>query len=517
MTAVRPTTATPVGLTDLVAGLDLTTELPAAPRITGVGLDSRQMAPGWLYFALPGERVHGAAFAEQAVAAGAVAILTDEAGAALAAATGVPTLVSSRLRRDMAEVSARFFGRPAMALELFGVTGTNGKTTTVALLDAGLRSAGRSSATIGTLGFRLNGAALASTRSTVTTPDSPDLQALLAVMGQAGATSVSIEVSSHALAFERVAGLRFAVVGFLNLGRDHLDFHRDLDDYFDAKARLFTSEYADAAVIWTDDDHGRRLVQRAREQGVSRIVTVGTTDDADYRLTSYRPDGPLGGHAVVRRGGEELTLTSRLPGRYNAIDTVVALAMLETAGYEADSVLAGLMSATVPGRMEPLELPGEAPSVVVDFAHTPQAVDAALAALEGGFGQMIAVLGCGGDRDAAKRPAMGAAAAGWADIVIITDDNPRSEDPALIREAAFRGALDAAAQRDPAPLVLNIAGRGNAIERALEESSAASVVAILGKGHETGQHMGDRVIDFDDAVEVRRAWERLRGGIDAAT
>lgn len=510
MTAIRPEHTQPTPLTHVVAGLGVSGD-PGDGSVTGITLDSRDVTPGALYVGLPGARAHGATFAPQAVAAGAVAVLTDDAGAALAAGAGVPVLVATDVRVAMAEAAARVFGRPAERLTTFGVTGTNGKTTTVALLEAALLAAGRRVGTVGTIGFRLDGAPLPSGRSTVTTPDSPDLQALLAVMAERGADAVALEVSSHAMVLERVTGFRFDVVAFLNLGRDHLDFHPDIEHYFEAKASLFTPEHARAAIVWVDDPRGVEVAERAVNAGLD-VVRVGTGEGADYQLLDYRASAPLGGVATVLRRGESVAVQIALPGEYNMVDAVVALAMLEHAGVPTDAALAGLARAQVPGRMESLDLGDGAPAVVVDFAHTPQAVAAALSALGESFDHVVAVLGCGGDRDPDKRPLMGAAAARCADVVVITDDNPRSEDPAAIRAATLAGARDEVTRTGDSATLREVPGRAEAIEQALREAHPASVVAILGKGHEQGQQLADRVLEFDDAVEARRAWARITEG-----
>lgn len=506
MTSLRPTETQPAPLTDLVAGLGLVHDPDARATVTGITLSSREVAPGWLYVALPGTRRHGAEFARAAVDSGAVAVLTDAAGAASLDGIGVPVLVADDVRAAMAAVSARLFDEPARALTTLGVTGTNGKTTTVALIQAGLMADGRAAGTIGTIGFRLGGEELRSGRSTVTTPESPDLQALLAVMRERGADAVAVEVSSHAMALNRVDSVPFDVVGFLNLGRDHLDFHHTPEAYFEAKSRLFEPGRAAVSVVWVDDEAGRRIAAQVAAHGQGRLVTAGTGEGVDYRLREYRPVHPLGGVATVTRGGEDLTLELGLPGEYNMIDAVVALAMLEAVGVPADAALRGLARAQVPGRMEQVDLGPEAPLVVVDFAHTPQAVEAALQALQGA-GRLISVLGCGGDRDAAKRAPMGAAAARLSDVTIVTDDNPRSEDPAAIRAEVMAGAR--AALRPEAEL-LEVPGRRSAIETAMTMASGASVVAILGKGHERGQILGERTVDFDDVEEAARAWRSGR-------
>ena len=433
---LRPESVPAIGLRDAVAGLGVLGEAGTI-CVTGVCLDSRLVRPGDLYVALPGFHSHGAGFTAQAVDRGAVAVLTDSEGARSVGETGVPVLVSDRLRPVMAEVSARVYGEPASGLELFGVTGTNGKTTTVALLEATLTATGRRVGTIGTLGFRLEGRELPSGRSTVTTPDSPDLQALLALMRERGAQAVAIEVSSHAMAMSRADALNFEVTAFLNLGRDHLDFHSSMEDYFEAKASLFTPEHTRAAVVWIDDEPGRRIADRARKAGLP-VATVGTGEDADYRLGGYEPVAPLGGHARLRTASGEVVVELALPGWHNMVDAAIAVAMLERVGIPAETTLPDLARAQVPGRMQVLPLPEEAPTVIVDFAHTPQAVAATLDALQG-FGEVITVVGCGGDRDPDKRPLMGRAAAERSDVLIITDDNPRTEDLARIRVAMLAG------------------------------------------------------------------------------
>lgn len=469
--------------------------------VTGITLDSRAVQPGWLYVALPGTRAHGMAFATQAVARGAVAVLTDEAGGALASGLSVPVLIADDLREAMAVAAARIFCHPARALTTFGLTGTNGKTTTAFLTAAAL--ADRRVATVGTIGFRLDGEEIETARTTVTTPESPDLQALLAVLVERGAQAAAIEVSSHALALRRVDGMTFDVAAFINLGRDHLDFHGTLDDYFEAKARLFTPELSRKAVINIGDEAGARLAATVRARG-QELVTVGVPS-ADYHLSDIRRIDPL--HTISRlhtpSGVHELHLT--LPGDYNALNAMIAFALAETVGCAPDIALAGLVSARVPGRMQVVELDDRAPLVVVDFAHTPQAVEAALATFAPYRGErrVIALLGAGGDRDRDKRALMGRAAAAGADVVVVTDDNPRTEDPAAIRAALLAGVGEGA---------IELPGRAEAIRAALDLAEPGDIVVILGKGHESGQIIGDSVIQFNDVDVARAEWASLTKG-----
>ncbi|SHI38709.1 UDP-N-acetylmuramoylalanyl-D-glutamate--2,6-diaminopimelate ligase [Tessaracoccus bendigoensis DSM 12906] len=501
---LRPSSLPPATLGSLVAGLGLVGDTDSRVAVSGITLDSRSVEPGWLYVALPGSRAHGAAFSEAAVEAGAAAILTDDAGRELIGASLVPVVAALDVRSAMATVSARLFGEPGRQMTMLGVTGTNGKTTTVALLQSGLMAADVHTGTIGTIGFRLDAEELRSSRTTVTTPESPDLQSLLAVMQRRGAGAVALEVSSHALALGRVDAIGFDVVGFLNLGRDHLDFHKSMEDYFEAKARLFEPGRSAVSVIWVDDQHGAELAGRVLAHGRSRLVTVGTAPGVDYRPSGYRADGAFGGRAVVARGGESLELRIGMPGEYNMVDAVVALAMLEAVGVPTDAALRGLAVAQVPGRMQRVHLGDDAPTVVVDFAHTPQAVEAAVGSLSD-VGPVISVLGCGGDRDPEKREGMGAAAARGSRVTIITDDNPRTEDPAAIRAQTLAGARGVGGAE-----VVEVAGRRAAIEEALRRATSDSVVAILGKGHERGQILADRTVDFDDVEEATLAWRRLR-------
>ena len=491
-------------------GTLLSAILPGAADVpvTGVSLDSRAIRPGDLYVALPGQATHGARFAAQAVAAGAAAVLTDAAGVGLLAGLGVPVVVVDDPRSRMAGLAAEVYGRPGERLALYGVTGTAGKTSTTFLLAAGLTAAGQRVGTIGTIGFALAGEQLVSGRTTVTTPESPDLQALLAFLVEHGADAVAMEVSSHALALNRVEGLVFDVAGFTNLGRDHLDFHADQEDYFQAKASLFRDGRCRTAVVNIDDPYGVRLAEELRAGNVP-LVTTGAAGD-------YRPlaiDLAADGSSSVRLGtpAGERSFALGLLGEFNLRNAATAVAMLDVGGVDLDRAVPGFAEAFVPGRMQRVDLGAGAPGVVVDFAHTPEAVAAALEALPPG--RRIAVLGCGGDRDQAKRGPMGAAAANGASVVVVTDDNPRSEAPEAIRAAVLAGAREAAATSGAR--VVDGGARADAIRLALRLSEPGDWVAVLGKGHETGQELADRRVPFDDVVVVSRTWADLNGGGDA--
>ncbi|HET7476383.1 MAG TPA: UDP-N-acetylmuramoyl-L-alanyl-D-glutamate--2,6-diaminopimelate ligase [Dermatophilaceae bacterium] len=504
--SLRPSNPTPVPLPVLarVAGVAGPVDVPGRSRrargpaeVTGVTLDSRSVQPGDLYAGLPGANVHGARFTAAAVRAGAAAVLTDPSGASTAALSEltVPVLVVPDPRAVLGEVSATVYGRPADRLTVLGVTGTNGKTTTAYLLDSALRALGRRTGLIGTVETRVGDQAVQSVR---TTPEAPDLHALFAVMVERGIDTVTMEVSSHALALHRVDGVVCDVAGFTNLSQDHLDFHPTMADYFAAKATLFTPARSRRGVVCVDDEWGRRLAAQA---GVP-VTTVSATSQADWRLVG-QPSGP--GFELVGRDAT-LALRSALPGDFNRVNTAIAALMLLAHGVAAGDVERALAAdPRVPGRMERVAIDGvEHAQGVVDFAHTPQAVAAALASLRAGTaGRLVAVLGAGGDRDPDKRAAMGAAAARHADIVVVTDDNPRSEDPGAIRAAVAAGARSVS---DRLGQVHVVAGRAEAIRYAVSLAAGPQdTVVVLGKGHETGQEVAGVVHPFDDRDELRAA------------
>ena len=484
--------AAPIRLSELLPGAgDL--------AVTGVSLDSRRVRPGDLYAALPGQHTHGARFAGQAAELGAVAVLTDAEGATLAAGR-LPVIVVGDPRAALAEVAAAVHGHPARTMRMFGITGTNGKTSTMYLLEAALVALGETVGTLGTIGFRVAGRQLARTRSTVTTPESPDLQQLLAELRDDGVTSVAMEVSSHALALHRVAGIAFDVAAFTHLGRDHLDFHGTMENYFEAKARLFLEGRSRSCVVNIDGEWGRRLAGLIRAEGTP-LLTTGESADADVRLLATESDDE--GRSVVTVAGPagDLGFTVGLPGAFNVQNAITAAAMVQAAGLDLGRAVEGFAAAAVPGRMQRVPLGPGAPRVIVDFAHTPEAVAAALAALPP---PRIAVLGAGGDRDPSKREPMGAAAASNAELVVVTDDNPRSEVPERIRSRVLAGARAAGSAE-----VVDGGDRRSAIALALSRATADSWVAVLGKGHESGQDIGGVTSPFDDVAVVGEEWRRL--------
>lgn len=503
----RPARIQPVPLTTLAARADARVIAdvhgwPGDETVTGATLRAQHVVPGDLFAALPGARAHGADFAADALAAGAAAVLTDDAGAerpALRDAT-VPVLVHSDPRAVLGAVAAWIYGEPSLELAVLGVTGTSGKTTTSYLVDSGLRAAGHTTGLIGTVETRIAGERLA---SAFTTPEAPDLQALFAVMVERGVTHVPMEVSSHALALGRVNGTRFAVGAFTNLSQDHLDFHRDMEEYFAAKSLLFDGRSSTEVVV-IDTAWGQALVK-------PHTITVSTQPGVDASWTANDIETtPTGEQSFTMHCPEGRTARAKLPlpGTFNVANALLAAAILDTTGIGMDDIVAGLAAVEVPGRMERVYL-GQDFTAVVDYAHKPAAVAEALDALRARTAnRLVTVLGCGGDRDTGKRPMMGEAAARRSEVLIVTDDNPRSEDPALIRAAMLTGARAARA----GGRVLEIGDRRAAITKAVELAEPGDVVLIAGKGHETGQEAAGVVHPFSDREELAAAIRhRLEG------
>lgn len=482
----RPAHPVPRPLAGLLTGLPgVRADRPTdGVRVTGATHDSRAVQAGDLYAALPGAHHHGADFAAQAVAAGATALLTDPAGASRSADLGVPVLVADDPRGVLGATAAAVHGFPAEGMTVLGVTGTNGKTTTAFLLEAGLRAAGRTTGLLGTVLTRVGDEVLTSTR---TTPEATDLQALLALMREREVTAVAMEVSSHALSLGRADGLVVDVAAFTNLSQDHLDFHADMADYEAAKARLFTPAHARRAVVNGDDPAGRRLAARAA------VPTTTFGGDGDWRAeeVELRPDG-----SSFRFVGPlcDLPASVRLPGAFNVANALAALASLVTAGIDPEAAVEGVAElAGVPGRMERVDA-GQPFLAVVDYAHTPDAVTTLLRAVRAVTpGRVLVVLGCGGDRDRSKRPLMGRAAAEGADVAVLTSDNPRSEDPAAILREMAEGAPGAVLEAD----------RRAAIAHAVALAGPGDAVVVAGKGHETGQEVGGTTTPFDDRQVLR--------------
>ncbi len=463
--------------------------------VSGLSLSSQRCFPGDLYVALPGARAHGATYAGDALAAGAVAVLTDPEGLALLGSIASPVLILDDPRPALGGLAARIYGDPADSLTLMAVTGTQGKTTTTRLLESGLSGAGIVAAVVGTVGTRIAGQDVS---TALTTPEAPDLHALFAVMREHAVRGAALEVSSHALVMGRVDGVVFDVAAFVNLGRDHLDFHADIEEYFAAKASLFTPERARLGLTNVDDPYGRRLL----EASIPMRTFSPSGAAAHWRAVEVelQPEGSR--FTVLGPDGIRFETAVPLTGGFNVGNALCAVALAAEAGFDPEAVAGGIASSGgVPGRLERIDA-GQDFLVVVDYAHKPDALQAALAALRPlTRGRLILVLGAGGDRDAGKRPLMGGIGAREADVLLVTDDNPRSEDPALIRAAVLAGTDPANAE------VLEIGDRHEAISRAVAMARTGDTVLVAGKGHETGQEIDGVVHPFDDRDVTRTALE----------
>jgi UDP-N-acetylmuramoyl-L-alanyl-D-glutamate--2,6-diaminopimelate ligase len=481
------------------------------PPVTGITHDSRLVRPGDVYAALPGSRYHGARFCGQAAAAGAVAVLTDPDGRLQAQRSGLPVLAIPDVRTRLGEAADWLYGHPSGAMRLIGVTGTSGKSTTTYLLESALRLAGHQTGLIGGVETRVAGETLP---SGLTTPEATDLQALLAAMAERGVTAAAMEVSSHALALGRVAGTSYEVAIFTNLSQDHLDFHAGLEEYFAAKALLFTPSLARTGVVNMDDPYGRRLAAAPRIPLTT--FSAGGNPAADWRAADMRCGTDGSSFRIIGPGGVEADASVALPGPFNVANALGAVVALVESGLHLTEAVAGVAACPgVPGRLEPVEA-GQDYTVLVDYSHKPGAVEAVLQALRPVTGgRLIIVLGCGGDRDRAKRPLMGAAAAALADVAILTSDNPRSEDPLAILAEMLAGVLTVP-ERDRARLIIE-PDRAAAIGLAVEGAGKGDVIVVAGKGHERGQYVGDTVIPFDDREVAAGAIGRRRAGAAGGT
>jgi len=464
-----------------------------ATVVTGLTLSSKDVQEGDLFIALPGENAHGADFAADAIARGAVAVLTDLIGSTKI--HGVPVIISENPRRAAGVISAWFYSEPMRDLYSVGVTGTNGKTTVTTLLHQIMSAAGRDSGLIGTVETRIGSETLSSKR---TTPESSDLQALSAVMRERHMRNLVMEVSSHAISLERIRGSHFAVVGFTNLSQDHLDFHKTMQDYFAAKSKLFTFEFADLAVINIDDSYGLKL---AAQTELPLMSVSRHNQSATWHYVSIAHDYS-GAHVAIRgSGGILIEGKVQLHGGYNYDNLLMAVAIANESGIDPIDIAAILPHLTgAAGRMESVRL-GQNFTALIDYAHSPDAVARVLeTAHEITDGRVIAVLGCGGDRDRSKRPLMGKALHDGADVAFFTSDNPRSEKPEKI---LIQMTLDLDIQ-EPSAIIQD---RSLAIKAAVNQAQEGDLVVILGKGHEKGQEVDGKIEPFDDLVELARAIE----------
>lgn len=484
-------------LSDLTgAGVAVTGD--TAMMITGLTADSRAVRPGFLFAALPGSRADGRAFVPQAVAQGAVAVLLPAAGPRPEdLPAGIAVLTAEEPRHAFALMAARFHG--AQPATVCAVTGTNGKTSTAVFTQQIWAALGLQGAALGTLG--VIGAGLDRSGS-LTTPDPVTLHAILAEAAKAGCTHLCMEASSHGLDQHRLDGVTVAAAAFTNLTRDHLDYHGTEDAYLAAKARLFTDVLAPGGIAVLNADVPEFTLLAAAASKAGRRVTAYGTQGQDLRLLGRAPTA-TGQHLDLCVAGTDYHVELPLAGGFQAMNALAALSLVIAGGADPARAVATLETLRgVPGRLEPVGTTAGGAAVFVDYAHTPDALETVLNALRPhAAGKLVVVFGCGGDRDRGKRPQMGAIAARLADACIVTDDNPRSEDPAAIRAEVLAGC----------PHATEIGDRRAAIRAAVAGLTAGDVLVIAGKGHESGQTIGATVQPFDDRVEARAALSDLGG------
>ena len=465
----------------------------AALDVASLAYDSRRVVPGCLFFALPGEKTDGGLYVEEAARRGAVAIVH---GKGVRLPRGVAGVCVDCARTAMADLAAEFFGHPSEKIQVVGVTGTNGKTTATFMIRDILRAAGRECGLVGTIQYEYGHRRIAAAR---TTPESLDLQAMFAEAHAAGCRAMAMEVSSQGLAAERLRGTRFAAAAFTNLSVDHLDFHKTMEAYFDAKKRLFDALAAQSpeapAAVNVDDPYGRRLAAEPSLAG--RCVTYGCQASAAVRAEDVRLAETSSAFRVVGPWGE-FRVELGLAGRFNVCNALAAMAVCGALGAPPDAMVSALAQLrSVPGRLERIEDPGGR-HVFVDYAHTEDALRNVLQTLrETAPGRLICLFGCGGNRDRSKRPRMGAAVSECADFAVVTSDNPRHEDPAAILGEILAG-MDRSKPHAVEP------DRAQAIRAALREARAGDTVLVAGKGHEAYQEIAGRMLPFDDRDVVRR-------------
>ena len=461
--------------------------------ITGVSIDSHQIEAGDLFVAVAGAKTHGATYAGSAKLNGAVAVLTDEVGAALV--TDMPVLIVANPRASAGVISAWLHNEPMRDMFSVAVTGTNGKTTVTTLLHQIAMAAGRQSGLVGTVETRVGDEVVAALR---TTPEAPELQSLAAVMRERHMRNLFMEVSSHAVSLNRIGGSRFNIAAFTNLSQDHLDFHGDMAAYFAAKAALFRFQYADTAYINIDSDWSKKLLET---QELPVIKISRNTKSADWYFERIEIGSHSTSVAIRGTGGILIETTTKLVGDFNLDNLLMAIAISVAGGIDPIDIAAITPNLTgAEGRLEKVDL-GQPFSALVDYAHSPDSVTRVLAALrENTAGKIIAVLGCGGDRDKGKRPLMGAALLAGSDIAIFTSDNPRSEDPAQIAKDMVSGLV----LTETASIELD---RKRAIELAVAAAKPGDVVVVLGKGHESGQEIAGVKHNFDDRLVLAAAIE----------
>ena len=460
--------------------------------ISGVSINAQKVVPGDLFIAFAGANTHGISYLEQAISNGAVAVLSDKK-----IETSIPSFMHPKPREIVGSISAWLYGNPFKSLKAIGITGTNGKTTTANLVKQIWQLNSIKSGLIGTLGVEIADEKLESTR---TTPEADDLQAIAAAMVEQGCKNLAMEVSSHAIDQGRIKGAKYEVVAFSNLTQDHLDYHLSMENYFQAKANLFASEYAKAAVINIDDSFGKRLLKQVKIP----VVTVSRKDStADWYLAKAEIKNGLYQVEIKSKSGESLSENFALLGDYNLDNLLLAVAIVNSAGLSLDKIASTISKLqSVPGRLESVNA-GQKFTALVDYAHTPDAVERVIATVKSVTnGKIIGVLGCGGDRDASKRSVMGQALFNGCDLAIFTSDNPRSESAEAILKQMTAGI-------DLGKKGFVEIDRKNAIDLAVKNAQSGDVVLLMGKGHESGQEVNSVVTPFDDRIELAESIRRL--------
>jgi UDP-N-acetylmuramoyl-L-alanyl-D-glutamate--2,6-diaminopimelate ligase len=460
--------------------------------ISGVSINAQKVVPGDLFIAFAGANTHGISYLEQAISNGAVAVLSDKKIEA-----SIPSFIHPKPREIVGAISAWLYGYPFESLKAVGITGTNGKTTTANLVKQIWQLNSIKSGLIGTLGVEIADEKLESAR---TTPEADDLQAIAAAMVEQGCKNLVMEVSSHAIDQGRIKGAKYEVVAFSNLTQDHLDYHLSMENYFQAKANLFATEYAKAAVINIDDSYGKKLSKQVKIP----VVTVSRKEStADLYLAKAEIKNGLYQVEIKSKSGEILSENFALLGDYNLDNLLLAVAIVSSAGLSLDKIASTISKLqSVPGRLESINA-GQKFTALVDYAHTPDAVERVISTVKSATsGKIIGVLGCGGDRDASKRSLMGHALFNGCDLAIFTSDNPRSESAEAILKQMTAGI-------DLGKKGLVEIDRKSAINLAVENAQSGDVVLLMGKGHESGQEVNSVVTPFDDRVELAESIKRL--------
>ena len=460
--------------------------------ISGVSINAQKVVPGDLFIAFAGANTHGISYLEQAISNGAVAVLSDKKIEA-----SIPSFIHPKPREIVGAISAWLYGHPFESLKAVGITGTNGKTTTANLVKQIWQLNSIKSGLIGTLGVEIADEKLESAR---TTPEADDLQAIAAAMVEQGCKNLVMEVSSHAIDQGRIKGAKYEVVAFSNLTQDHLDYHLSMENYFQAKANLFTTEYAKAAVINIDDSYGKKLSKQVKIP----VVTVSRKEStADWYLAKAEIKNGLYQVEIKSKSGESLSENFALLGDYNLDNLLLSVAIVSSAGLSLDKIASTISKLqSVPGRLESINA-GQKFTALVDYAHTPDAVERVIATVKSATsGKIIGVLGCGGDRDASKRSLMGHALFNGCDLAIFTSDNPRSESAEAILKQMTAGI-------DLGKKGLVEIDRKSAIDLAVKNAQSGDVVLLMGKGHESGQEVNSVVTPFDDRVELAESIKRL--------